>query len=321
MSSLRSYPKIYALGHKAIRSIFEGPVVVQEKVDGSQFSFGVIEGKLVLRSRGQEIQQPCSNALFAGAAATATRLFEDGKLVEGWIYRGEVISKPKHNTLEYARVPVGNVILFDIDTGLEERMQPRELLINGLALGLEVVPTFTQSIVDSPEDVKAWLGRESVLGGCNIEGVVVKNYSAFNSHDGNMMMGKYVCDSFKEKHVKSWKVANPTKKDAILSIIDALSTDARFEKGVQRRRDAGLLADAPEDIGPIMSDIMRDTVEEEEGWIKHQLYARFEKEILRGTVKRFPFWYKERLLAQQFETEVAVGEETPADGPFGIPCS
>jgi ATP-dependent RNA circularization protein (DNA/RNA ligase family) len=36
-----SYPSIYALGHRAIRELFDGPVVVEEKIDGSQFSFGV----------------------------------------------------------------------------------------------------------------------------------------------------------------------------------------------------------------------------------------------------------------------------------------
>lgn len=302
--ALRSYPKIYALGHKAIRPIFDGPVVVQEKIDGSQFSFGMQDGKLMCRSRGQQIQLPASNKLFQGACATVQTLFEQGKLVEGWIYRGEVISKPKHNTLEYERVPKGFVILFDVDTGLEDRVSPQALEEIAAGLGLESVPVFFENMVDGPEDVKQWMERDSVLGGCKIEGVVVKNYNAFNQEDGKQMMGKYVSDAFKEKHTRTWKAANPGQNDKIQQIITALTTDARYEKGVQRRRDAGLLQDAPEDIGPIMADIMADTVAEERDWIKEQLYARFEKEIVRGIVKGFPFWYKERLLAEQF-TEVA----------------
>lgn len=50
MPQLRSYPKVYNFGHRAIVDLMDGPVVVQEKVDGSQFSAGVIDGKLHCRS-------------------------------------------------------------------------------------------------------------------------------------------------------------------------------------------------------------------------------------------------------------------------------
>jgi hypothetical protein len=300
---LPSYPKIYAIGHKFIRDLFDGPVVVQEKVDGSQFSFGVQDGKLFCRSRGQNIELPASNKLFQGACATVQTLFDQGKLVEGWVYRGEAISRPKHNTLEYARVPKGFVILFDVDKGLEDRISPQALEEVGAALGLETVPVYLHECIDSREKLAALLDQESCLGGCKVEGVVVKNYDRFNQQDGKMMMGKLVSDAFKEKHTRTWKAANPGQNDKIQQIITALTTDARYEKGVQRRRDAGLLVEAPEDIGPIMSDIMRDTVEEEKEWIKEQLYARFEKEIVRGVTRGFPQWYKDKLFAEQFNGE------------------
>ena len=40
---IHSYPSIYALGHKAVADIFNEPVLVEEKVDGSQFGFGIYE--------------------------------------------------------------------------------------------------------------------------------------------------------------------------------------------------------------------------------------------------------------------------------------
>ena len=56
MSNLiHSYPTVFAIGHKMIADLFNGSVVVEEKVDGSQFSFGVIDGELVCRSKGQQI--------------------------------------------------------------------------------------------------------------------------------------------------------------------------------------------------------------------------------------------------------------------------
>lgn len=38
VSAIPSYPKIYAVGHREVRDIFRFPVLVQEKIDGSQFS-------------------------------------------------------------------------------------------------------------------------------------------------------------------------------------------------------------------------------------------------------------------------------------------
>ena len=43
MTSWHSYPSIYALGHKAVADIFVEPVLIEEQIDGSQFSFGIFE--------------------------------------------------------------------------------------------------------------------------------------------------------------------------------------------------------------------------------------------------------------------------------------
>ena len=53
MDSWHSYPQIYALGHRYITELLLDPVLVEEKIDGSQFSFGVfeVEGEHQLRCR------------------------------------------------------------------------------------------------------------------------------------------------------------------------------------------------------------------------------------------------------------------------------
>lgn len=56
MSDLRSYAKILTLGHRALEPIADQMVVVEEKVDGSQFSFGVRDGVLLMRSKNAIIQ-------------------------------------------------------------------------------------------------------------------------------------------------------------------------------------------------------------------------------------------------------------------------
>lgn len=57
---IHSYSSIYALGHKALEDLLKTPVLVEEKLDGSQFSFGVYinqEGERLLkcRSKGADI--------------------------------------------------------------------------------------------------------------------------------------------------------------------------------------------------------------------------------------------------------------------------
>ena len=53
---LHSYPEVYQLGHKLVSNVLNGHVLVEEKVDGSQISFGLDEHlKLRMRSKNKEI--------------------------------------------------------------------------------------------------------------------------------------------------------------------------------------------------------------------------------------------------------------------------
>ena len=54
MEQINSYPSVMQIGHKMIADIFSGEVIVEEKIDGSQFSFGVINGELTCRSKGKQ---------------------------------------------------------------------------------------------------------------------------------------------------------------------------------------------------------------------------------------------------------------------------
>lgn len=300
MSEIRSYPKVYNLGHRAIRGLLDGPVVVQEKIDGSQFSFGVIDGELRVRSKGREIPLPSTDKLFAGAIATAERLFKGIQLVPGWIYRGEAMMAPKHNTLEYERAPEGNFVLFDIDTGLEDRVGIRADLTHIAGhLGVEVVPELFRGEVDDIDQLKELLTRESMLGG-PIEGIVVKNYNRWGQ-DGKMLMGKWVREAFKEQHRKNWKSGG--SKDVVQRLIEQYRHERRWEKAVERRRDDGELANEPRDIGPLIASIQQDILDECEDEIKDRLFAEFKSKITRGAVAGFAEWYKSRLAELQFEED------------------
>lgn len=108
MDSWHSYPKVYNIGHPAIDELFSGPVIVEEKVDGSQFSFGKFGDDLLVRSRGRVFDVEAPDNMFSLGAGVVKKLRDD--LHDGWTYRGEYLNKPKHNALAYDRTPAMNVM-------------------------------------------------------------------------------------------------------------------------------------------------------------------------------------------------------------------
>lgn len=67
MNHLSGYSKVYALGHREILGILDDPVIVQEKIDGSQISFGVIDGEISIRSKGADIYPESPPKMFKKA--------------------------------------------------------------------------------------------------------------------------------------------------------------------------------------------------------------------------------------------------------------
>lgn len=67
ISSWHSYPKIYTLGHSALINLFSDPILVEEKVDGSQFSFGKFDGVLRVKSKSVEMQVESPEKMFIQA--------------------------------------------------------------------------------------------------------------------------------------------------------------------------------------------------------------------------------------------------------------
>lgn len=315
-----SYPKIYNLGHAAIHSLLLDEVLVEEKIDGSQFSFGLLGGELQFRSRGATIQAEDPKGMFKAGVDVVMKVKD--RLAPGLIYRGEYLSKPKHNVLAYSRTPDNFVMIFDIqDTNLGQGcyMSPTEKRIEATRLGFETVPTMRMGKIKSFEEFKALMDQRSVLGGCNIEGVVIKNYSRFGV-DGKALMGKYVSEAFKEVHQGEWRKMNPTGKDIITAISDNINKEARWEKAVQHLREIGELANEPKDIGALFKAVIADTREEDGDAIMEALFKWAWKGIGRNLTNGLAEWYKERLAKAQF-TEVSdapalaapsVGGDAPA---------
>jgi len=289
---------VYALGHSAIKDLFSGPVVVEEKIDGSQFSMAILDRELVCRSKGKNLVLDAPEQMFAPAVEAAQSL----ALHPEWIYRCEFLSKPKHNTLAYARVPAKGLIVYDIGTGLEEYMAPEIRREEAERLGLENVPVMFCGMVSGMPDLDGLLEQDSILGGTKIEGVVVKNYTLFTP-EKKVAMGKYVSERFKEVHDEDWRKRNPSGADVVQRLIEKYRTEARWEKAVQHLRDAGTLDNSPRDIGALIKEVPADVRKECEQEIKDVLFAHVWPGIQRGATRGLPEWYKRRLAESAFDTD------------------
>lgn len=323
MSSWHSYPSIYNLGHKAIADLLTGPVNVEEKVDGSQFSFGLFlvpdetgceapGTELKVRSKGAVMHVDAPEKMFTEGVEYVKSI--QHLLHPGWTYRGEYLKKPKHNALTYDRVPKNHVIIFDVNTGEEEYLDYDAKLHEAARLGLECVPRLFSGKIDTVDQFRSFLGTVSVLGGQNIEGVVIKptDYQLFG-RDKKCLLGKFVSEAFKEVHSLSWKADNPSGGDILALLGAKYGTAARWNKAILHMRERGLLLDDVKDIGPLIREIPEDVRKECEDEIKQELFSWAWPHIRRQCSRGFPEFYKEQLLKLQFERTNEPSEQK-ADG-------
>lgn len=296
---IHSYSSIYALGHPAIKDLLTVPVIVEEKIDGSQISFMRMGEDLYIRSKSAEIHLDAPQKLFAPAVEYIKSIKND--LVEGWIYRGEAVCSPKHNALTYNRVPQGFVYLYDIEGSVYGFVNSPGKVNEAKRLGLEPVRTMWNDNLTDLDIINNLLSNESVLGGPKIEGVVIKprDYQLFGL-DKKVLMGKFVSEEFKEIHRREWKGSNPTRGDVIQILAAALTSEARWNKAIQHLRESGELESSPRDIGKLIREIQEDTKKEAEELVKDRLWKWAWPQLQRKVSSGFPEYYKKKLMENQF---------------------
>lgn len=302
---ITAFPKIFALGTDYIGRIFDDEVEITEKIDGSQFIFGKVEGELMMRSKGTMIHDYHSRAetdLFYPAIQYVISI--EDKLPDNMVFYGETLCRPKHNTLKYETTPKNHFMLFGVSTPAKSFVQDYETLTKYAEdIGCDVVPLLYRGVINSPEQIQDFMGKESVLGGTNAEGVVVKNYQQPFLLGGQpipVMAGKYVTEAFKEVHRKNWNGEN-TGAGKWQLFKEGYNTPARFDKAIQYLSEAGELENAPRDIGKLIARIKQDVEEEEKEIIKDFLWKQFGGEVLRIAARGFPEYYKQKLLERGFD--------------------
>ena len=293
-----SWPKIYALGSKEVLDILKYEVDVTEKIDGSQIGFGVVDGELVIRSKGALINPVMPPKMFRSAVSYITSIKDE--LNPEFFYYGECLETPRHNKLKYERVPMHNVALYGIREG-GIFLDYLSIADEALRLGFDVVPllheVYDESV--SPEDLDEMLkNTKSFLGG-EIEGIVISSPYSMPGEREPFMQAKLVRQEFKE--VKARGNRTPAAKGSIEETVQeafaAFCTEARWDKAIQHLKEDGKIVGSNTDIGPIIKEIQKDVMEEEGEYVKEMLWTLYRKRFLTAVVDGFPRYYQERLLA------------------------
>jgi len=303
---MRKYQKIIASFKPEVQPIWDGDIIVEEKIDGSQFRIEIDDkGNIQCGSRTQELGM--LDSMFKKGVDEMVEVFKDYKAPAGtltYIY-GEYLSKPKQNAIPYARTPKHYIIIFDVQEN-KRWLRPKEKEEFAMQFDLEAVPVlwegdgkeFTAEVQEKILKQPSILGHQA--GFNHIEGFVIKTYDRFynlneypqyKNSDFPWLSCKVVNDEFKEKN----KEENPNRGQKLQDLKDAYRTEARVLKAIQYCRDRGELKGDLSDLQFIIPRMSEDIVEENKEDIKNALWKMFGKEIVGYALKIAPEVYKKVL--------------------------
>ncbi len=304
---MEPYQKIQQPYHKEVQNIWKGHIVVEEKIDGSQFRIEIIKnGEISCGSHHQELSMV--DSMFKLGTDQAQEIFkslpENMTGADKITVFCEYLSKPKQNTIAYSRTPGKNLVVFDVmydDKYLNRKL--KENFVN-LYEGLEITPLLWEGEgKDFTDEIKAeillkpsYLGHQG--GYDKVEGIVVKAYD--NYYDVNRypyLQGQWLCtkivnESFQEKN----KVENPGVGGKMQKLKDSVNSEARWRKAVQHLKERGELLNEMKDMAKLAPEVQNDLLEEEKENIKEELWKLYGKSIIHNSIKGLPEWYKEQLV-------------------------
>jgi len=285
------YPKVLTLGSFRTEHALDGEVIIQEKIDGSQFRWGTEDGKhLKICSKNREIQPEQAGMFKEGVEHLLSKW--KSKSETFWCF-GEFLQKPKHNTLKYDRIPKNHIVLFDVFSG--DYMDRNTVEEYANIFDVDIIPEFHAGQI-TKDDLLKFHNQESYLGGEKVEGIVIKNYNQIIEINGQVrpLFTKFVREEFRERHTK-----NPDHKPLRATIeewMQGFKTEARWEKAVQVLKEEGRLTGEPRDIGGLIKQVIKDIDEEEGDNIKEHLHKHYIRHIHAIATSRLAEWYKDKLL-------------------------
>lgn len=239
----KKYMDIERLKDKYVDGFQKGDyIVVQEKIDGANFSIRYDEETDTIKSFSRKKELDLGNNL-RGAWEWSQKLNKELiKEVLGTklVLFGEWLVC---HTIVYPDDKYQNAYFYDVwDTEAEKYLEQDKVedIVN--RLGLIYVPIFYKGEFESWEHLKQFVGR-SDLGGESGEGIVVKNMTRLNDPNTRLpFYTKIVTDKFAEKmSVRKFDEGKLEKRAKLQAIVESIVTEARVTKLVHKMVDEGII--------------------------------------------------------------------------------
>jgi hypothetical protein len=269
----KKYIEIERLGHEDNKDIFlnqEDTLVIEEKVDGGNFSMWLEDDGIHFGSRNRDLTLENDKKMFEGFQNWLREHLEKLKseninLNPDYLYYLECMAQ---HTIKYSNIP--KFIGFDIrikrsanqeGEGLFFGRDTREQEFNRLKI--ENVPLVWRGTVKEIKDKNIReLIPKSKYGDFYAEGIVIKNYCRKHPYQNHQLYAKVVRDEFKEDNRAIF--GNVKNKNSDTSkIIQEFCTDARIRKAILFFLDEGnklelkLMSKVPHYV---IKDIMKEEI-------------------------------------------------------------
>jgi hypothetical protein len=269
-------------------------VIIQEKINGSQFTIFKKDGELHFYNRNKEVGPKGDPYVNAYLSLQKKKDF----FQTGLFYHGEAMKTTKTNNASYKRMPRYYWIVYEIQREDGSLLTPDEMTATLLHTGIET----TQVLYDSHKNISLQPLQEiidqimvqiesdiieSCLGGIP-EGIVIKVLKGTTNS-----RFKQVRSVFAEmSQVKRDKIEQVSDIDFIKEIGEIYNTNGRREKAVQHMKEKGKYNEknVNANIGQMVHELDDDLLKEAEEDIKNILFVRFFPEIskvARGDVPTF----------------------------------
>jgi len=251
------YPKIKRLGHEETKGIWDGKVIVEEKIDGANFRFAYdpISGRAIWGTR---------NVSYATVPEERwPKRFEKqwrwvlehrDSLRPGYIYFAEAVI-PHTIQYDWNRFPAP-LIGFDVWDIKEERFVPypkNKEMFEGI--GLPFVPVVeVLNGKPSVEEFEKLVPKSQFYDG-TAEGVVLKNYD-------NGIFAKILSEKFIEANRLVFGKSKKEIKDETEKWFEYLFSPRRIEKTIERLVDEGHKLSMAI-MRDLIYEVMKDAMEEE----------------------------------------------------------
>lgn len=296
----RKYDKIHRLGKEETDGIIDGPIYVQEKIDGANTSIWLDEtGWMHGSSRSRDLKGEDFNGFtpyiqsHPGIRALLEK-FPNYTLYGEWLVK---------HTIQYKETAYKKWYMFDIyDRDIGEYLDIQTVYDLADLYNIEVPQLFT--LMEPPvsvEKLKSYVGQ-TILGDRG-EGIVIKR-TGFKNQFGDFVYAKMVSDSFKEDNSVVFGGNNKHSETyEEVYIVNKYMTLARVKKVMQKIQPEVNERLSEKHIPRVMMSAYHDLITEEAWDI-----AQSKKKVDLGALQRIAFKKAKQIFLDILNDSISVAD-------------